>query len=207
MVDPRMFAPADIAGSYARGLQIHEHQQQQRDKKRLADLIPQAMGRGGISENGAVDQRAAIEQMYGINPELAMKLDDRQREQAQHEIDDLSAAVRWADNPEKWEYVKQHFGQKGVDLSPYGFEDRERGLLALGQLGSYLKDLPKPEYRSVEAGGSLIDVSGGQPKVVIAPNDGTQQLGSPVRQSAPPPPPGFVIDGGPTQSASGNFPY
>jgi hypothetical protein len=51
----------------------------------------------------------------------------------------LSAAVRWADTPEKWQYVQQHYSQKGIDLSPYRFEDRERGLVALDQIGGYLK--------------------------------------------------------------------
>lgn len=230
MVDPRMFAPADLGSAYAKGLQIREHQERRQDKKRLADLIPQAMGRGGMDESGAVDQRAAIEQMYGIDPQLAMKLDDRQREQAKAELDDLSAAVRWADDPQKWEHVKQHFGQKGVDLTPYGFEDRERGLLALGQLGEYLKTIPKPEYRSIEAGGSLIDVSGGNPRVVIAPNPGDQPMGAPAQQGSPqnlprvsspeearrlPPGSKFImpdgrvgtVPGGPTASQSGGFPY
>jgi hypothetical protein len=103
-------------------------------------------------------------------------------------VGDLSSAVRWADTPEKWAQVQQHYAQEGIDLTPYRYEDRERGLLALGQLGSYLESLPKPEYRSVEAGGSLIDVSGGNPRVVIAPNPGNAETGAPVRQAGNIPP-------------------
>jgi hypothetical protein len=221
VVDPRHFAPLDVAQSYAKGLQIRQMREQAQDKKRLADLIPQAMGRGGMSEDGALSQEQAINQLYAINPEMAMKLDDRQREQAQKEVADLSSAVRWADTPEKWQQVQQHYGQVGIDLSPYQFEHRERGLMALGQMGEYLKSAPKSEYRSLEPGGSLIDVSGGNPRVVIAPNDGSQQVGAPVQggvqegATATNPQTGqkiifrggqWVPAGGPTQPASGGFP-
>lgn len=221
MVDPRMFAPADLGSAYAKGLQIREHQERRQDKKRLADLIPQAMGRGGMDESGAVDQRAAIEQIYGIDPQLAMKLDDRQREQAKAELDDLSDAVRWADDPQKWEHVKQHFGQKGVDLSPYGFEDRERGLLALGQLGEYLKGIPKPDIRATEPGGGLYAVNpDGSVRVLVQPNPGDQPMGAPAqgKEITATGPGGQKLRlnpqtnqwepmGGPTQPASGGFPY
>jgi hypothetical protein len=173
MVDPSYFAPADIAGSYQKGAQFGEQQQEyrqkQEDRRRLADLLPQA----------AHGNQGAIDQIAGLNPELFMHLDDRQREQAKAEVSDLGAAVRWADTPEKWQYVQQHYGQKGIDLSQYQFQDRERGLVALGQIDSYLKDAPKPEYRTIEAGGSLIDVSGGNPRVVIAPNPGGHDVGTP----------------------------
>jgi hypothetical protein len=169
-IDPRIamqLQVPDIAGSIRQGMDWHDQRQ---DRKRLADLMPQA----------AHGDQAAIDQLWAINPNLAMHMDDREREHAKAITSDIAGAVRWADSPEKWQYVQQHYGGMGVDLSPYKFEDRERGLVALGQIHDYLNAAPKPEYRSIEAGGSLIDVSGGQPRVVIAPNEGGHPTGSPV---------------------------
>lgn len=162
MVDPRFFAPFDLGDAVAKGAQIRQHQQQQDDRKRLADLIPQAIGRGGIAEDGAVkSQEDALTQLYTIDPRLAMQLDDRQREQAKAELADIGAAVRWADSPEKWQYVQQHYGQRGVDLSPYRFEDRERGMVALGKMSEYLNSQPKHETVTID--GVVMDKNTGQP--------------------------------------------
>lgn len=205
MVNPAAFAPFNLGEIMERGqrrqmndLRIEEYRTERENKKRLSELLP-----------GAVKgDRDSIDQLYQVNPEFAMKLDEHQRKQARAELEDLSSAVRWADTPEKWQQVQQFYG-KHADLTPYTFENRERALMSLGLLGKYLEDAPKPEYRTVEAGGSLIDVSGGNPRVVIAPNPGGKPLGSPVEQAGPTPPlpPGFVLDGGPTASQSGGFPY
>lgn len=182
-LDPRIamgLQVPDIAGSIRTGMDWHDQREQ---KSRLADLLPQA----------AHGDQGAIDQLWAVDPRIAEHMDDRQRQKAQSVIGDLSNAVRWADTPEKWQYVQQHYGQSGVDLSQYGFQDRERGLVALNQIGGYLKDAPKPEYRAIEAGGSLIDVSNGQPHVVIAPNPGGHDTGSPVQGGGPQP--GQVIGG------------
>lgn len=163
-------------------LQMQQAQTEQQNRTRLSDLMPRALQ----------GDQAAIADLWSIDPNIAMKMDAHQREQAAAMTEDLTAAVRWADSPDKWQYVQQHYGQKGVNLSPYRFEDRERGLLELGKLGAYLKSAPQPEYRTIEAGGSLIDVSGGNPRVVIAPNDGGYQTGAPVQQGGGSPPPAAV---------------
>jgi hypothetical protein len=115
--------------------QMNQREMQQQDQRQrsLADLLPQA----------AQGNQQAIDQLYSVDPDVALKMDDRQREMAKGKVADLSAAVRWADTPEKWQYVQQHYGQEGIDLSPYQFQDREKSMVALGQLGSYLDGAPK----------------------------------------------------------------
>jgi hypothetical protein len=214
----------DIAGSLRQGLDWHEKRQ---DKKRLADLLPQALG-GGIGESGATSQSAqsqAIAQLYAVDPQLAMRLDDRQRKQASDLTSDLAAAVRWAKTPEDWQYIQQHYGQKGIDLSPYRFEDREKGLAALGAFDEYLKSAPKNEATSMErnyeflngkdpelANQYLRGQAEGSP-IIQRNDDGTMtvyprsMIGGSGYSPPPPPPPGFVIDndGGPSPSGSGGF--
>jgi hypothetical protein len=115
--------------------QMNQRAMRQEDERKrgLADLLPQA----------AQGNQQAIDQLYSVDPDVALKMDDRQREMAKGKVADLSAAVRWADTPEKWQYVQQHYGQEGIDLSPYQFQDREKSMVALGQLGSYLDGAPK----------------------------------------------------------------
>jgi len=128
-IDPRIamgFQTPDIAGGIQSGMQFHDQRQKQ---KSLAELLPQA----------AHGDQGAIDKLWAVDPNLAMHMDDRQRQHALAGIQDIAAATRWADTPEKWAYVQQHYGQQGVDLTPYRFEDRERGLVALGQIGGYLQ--------------------------------------------------------------------
>lgn len=217
MVDPSAFAPADLVGAYSRGLQVHQQNEQAQGRKRLGDLLPQA----------AQGDQAAIREIAGIDPHLFMQLDERQKAQASAELDDLSAAVRWADTPEKWAQAQQFYASQGhEEVLEHPFESRESVLLQLGKMGDYMKGGPKAEYRTLEPGGSLIDVSGGNPRVVIAPNDGSYATGAPAQQGIPKVsdqqsydavPPGAqymtpdghvrVKQGGPSSQGSGGFPY
>lgn len=219
-VDPRMFAPFDAGEIMERAqrykmnnMRVEEYRTEQGRRKRLGDLLP-----------GAVKgDRESIDALAGLDPDMFMKLDDRQRAHAQDEVKDLTAAVRWADSPEKWSYVQQHYGQKGIDLSPYGFEERERGMLMLGKIGEYLESAPKPEIRATEPGGGLYSIQGDQVKVLVQPNDGSAPMGAPAQGGGLAP--GKVVNGyryrggnpndqsswepvngGPTPSASGGFP-
>lgn len=202
-MDPRDFAPADLVGAYGRGLQVRQMQEQAQKKKRLGDLLPSAMGvPGGGIGGGLPSQQDAMREIAGLDPELFMKLDARQREQAKAETQDLTAAVRWADTPEKWAQVQQFYGNKGMDLSGYGFEQREQGLLALGKIGEYLESAPKPanvpnsyeEYQRAQADPNYarfleerrgpIVANNGDGTFTIIPRSGGQQQ---APASAPPP--------------------
>jgi hypothetical protein len=180
-------------------LQMQQVQRDNERQQKLSELLPQAVH----------GDRSAIDQLAGVDPEMFMKLDDRERAQAQARVADLTAAVRWTGgDPAKWDQVIDHYGQEGIDLSQYRGhpELAEQAMLNLGKLGEYLNAAPKMDVRATEPGGGLYGIGAdGSVKVLVQPNDGSAPMGAPV--SAPPPPPGFVIDGGPTQSASGGFPY
>src|SRR5687768_13237186 len=113
-VDPRMFAPVNVLDIYERTGRLREQNEQRESRKRLGDLLPQAMGYPGvISENGATQQGSqqdAMREIAGIDPRLFMDLNDHQRKQAAAEVDEVVGAVRWADTPEKWQQVQQRFG-------------------------------------------------------------------------------------------------
>lgn len=177
------FAPFNLAQSIGSGQQVQmnrmrmeDYREGRDDKKRLRDLLPSA----------AHGDQGAIDQIAGINPELFMRLDDRQREQAKAELADVTGAVRWADTPEKWQQVQQFYASHGHDLSAYPFESREQSLVALGRIGEYLSSAPKPDIRATEPGGGLYDVSGGNVRVLVQPNDGSHPMGpsSSVPQAA-----------------------
>jgi hypothetical protein len=196
--------------------QAQQDQQKADDRRRLSQLIPQAMGYAGqgvirdgpllpISYETAApswraaydearrndpspsERQAAMAQIATIDPELYMKLDEGQRKAVHDELGDMGAAVRWAvsdpaQRAQRWNQVVDYYGQKHPEVAQYRDhpEMAEQALMHLGQMGEYLKGQEKPEYRTIEAGGSLIDVSGGHPHVVIAPNEGGHDTGAPV---------------------------
>ena len=133
----KQFDTQQALSDIARMQQMRDAAQRQRS---FADLLPKA----------AHGDQGAIDSLYAVDPNIAMKMDDRQREATKAHIADLSAAVRWADTPEKWAYVQQHYAQEGIDLSPYQFQDRERGLVALGQIGDYLNNAPKNDQTTLQ---------------------------------------------------------
>ena len=151
MVNPQDFGTFNLGNIVAQSEQIRASQarrqqfeQEAQQKRRLGELLPQVMG-GGMGEGGAVPGRqAAMQELASIDPDLFMKLDDRQREQAKAEASELVNAVQWADTPEKWAQAQQYLGSKGMDVSGYGFDQREQYLLQAGKIGQLLESRPKP---------------------------------------------------------------
>ena len=220
-VNPSYFAPADIVGAYQRGLQVRQQQQEAHGRKRLGDLLPQAVGMGGMDESGATagGREAAMREIAQIDPRLFMQLDERQKAQAAAELDELAYDVRWADNPEKWAQVQSKYTRLGHDVSAYPFEGREGVLLHLGKMGEYLKgnqqerqpsSVQEYEYAKGDPNfarfledrrGPIVANNGDGTFTIIPRGMGGQQQGQPA-----PPPPGFVIDGGPAGQQPGGFP-
>jgi len=229
-MDPSAFGTFNLGNIMAQAEQVRTMQanraqaeQKAQKQRRLGELLPQVLN-GGIG--GGLPRPEAMDELAGLDPELFMKLDDRQREQAKAEASEIVSAVQWADTPEKWAQAQQYLGSKGMDVSGYGFEQREQYLLQAGKIGELLENRPKPsaqpssvqEYEFAKQqgfGGSYMDFMEEKRGPMIASNgDGTFTViprGTGAGQAAPsaappPPPPGFVVDGGPTQPASGGFP-
>lgn len=189
MIDPSIplqVKPYNLAEIMSQGqqlqlgrLKLDEAQQAQSDKQTLRSLLPLA----------AQGDKSAIQGLYAVDPKFALELDTHQKEAAAKKVADLSAAVQWADTPEKWDQVINHYGTEGVDLSAYRghFDKREQALLSLGQMGEYLK-ATQPKVVTTEAGGAAFAYQPGNPAgtiaPLIAPNDGSQPMGA----SVPPPP-------------------
>jgi hypothetical protein len=218
MVDPSAFAPFDFAQSYGRGLQLHQMQQEQANKRRLSELLPQAVH----------GNQQAIDQIAQIDPQLFMHLDDRQRQQAKTELDDVSSAVRWAlsdpnQKAQRWNQVVDYYSKHVPQVAQYRDhpEMAETALLQLGQMGEYLKGAPgndattfQKDYQFLQSkdpnlANEYLRNHASGPPLVVDNGDGTKTIyphgvvGS--GSAIPPPPPGFVIDGGPSPSGSGGF--
>ena len=108
-------------------------------------------------------------------------LQGEQREQVEAAVKDLAAAVQWAQTPEQWAIVQQHYGQYDPQLAQVPFEHRQEALVRLGQMGEYLKQT-KPEIRAIEPGGGLYSVNPqGNVTELVRQNPGTAEPFTPVQ--------------------------
>lgn len=149
----------------------------------LSDLIA-TRGPNGFDTKGPAFQRYSK-----ADPEGAFKmldaLDTERRKQVTEGVKDLANAVQWADTPDKWAIVQRHYGQYDPQLAQTPFEQREQSLIALGQMGEYLKST-EPKIITPQPGGGAFSYSRqGGLQTVIAPNDGSQPMGAPVTAPAP----------------------
>lgn len=161
-----------------------EQAQQQERQGALVDLMRGAQG-GQLPTQGP-----AFDRYRDADPEGAFKmlgeLDERKREEVKAGLADMSAAVQWADTPDKWAQVQAHYGKFDPALAQVPFEQRQAALMRLGQMGEYLK-ATAPKIMSIEAGGSLaaVDPRTGQPTFTVLPNPGDQAPGGSVGASIP----------------------
>lgn len=144
----------------------------------LADIAAQAQASRLREQQMQMQQR----QMDFNERKFFADLDKEKREQVEAAVKDLSAAVQWADTPEKWAQVQQHYGQYDPQLASVTFDQRETSLVRLGQMGEYL-NATAPKIMSIEAGGSLaaVDPRTGKPSFTVLPNPGDAAPGSPAQ--------------------------
>ena len=127
------------------------------------------------------DQMALQREQMDWQRELQeMRMDAEKAKAAKAGLEDIAGAVRWADTPDKWAQVQQHYGQFDPQLASIPFEQRENALLKLGQMTKYLEDTA-PDIRTVEPGGSVVGIApGGQVTEYVRANPGTAAPYSPV---------------------------
>lgn len=154
--------------------------------------IPYRAGLAGMVDMNAIyqqaDQRKAQEQAMQMRQQEmdwqkqlhADAQDKAKREAIEKGLEDMAAAVQWADTPEKWAQVTQHYGKYDPTLAQVPFEQRESALIQLNQMGDYLKNT-KPDIRAIEPGGSLFSVApDGGVKELVRANPGSAAPASPV---------------------------
>lgn len=178
---------ADAQQMKMRDMQMREYERkaaaEQNKNSALSDLIATRSPSGGYDTTSEAFNRyrdAAPSDAF----ELLGKMDEQKRKQVEAGVKDMSAAVQWADTPEKWAVVQQHYGKFDPQLAAVPFQNREQALISLGQMGDYLKSTA-PKIITPEAGGGAFEYSpGGGMRTLIQPNDGTQPMGAPVGEQS-----------------------
>ncbi len=201
--------------------QQEEYSRKQVANSSLADLIKNRRPDGSIDTKSPQFATYADSDASGAY-EMLGKLNKEQREHVESGLKDMHSAVQWAQNPQDWERVKQHYAQFAPEIASIPFEQREQALIKIGQLGEYLK-ATEPKIHSITEGGGLysVDPRGGQVNTLVSPNDGSHTLGQPVQggvtegATATNPQTGqkimfqggqwVPVAGGQTPQASGNF--
>lgn len=149
-------------------------------------------------------------QLAGLNPEMWMKLDDRTREKAKQATAVMGQAVLDVSRlpeeqrPLAWASYVQHAEASGFDIPTqyerYSPEALSAAAAEAGTMEKLIKQV-EPEWRFSPNGG-LVDFN--NPQSIEQYGQWMSGRG-PGAATVPSPPPGFVIDGGPTPSASGDF--
>ncbi len=118
--------------------QQEEYSRKQVANSSLADLIKNRRPDGSIDTKSPQFATYADSDASGAY-EMLGKLNKEQREHVESGLKDMHAAVQWAQNPQDWERVKQHYAQFAPEIASIPFEHREQALIKIGQLGEYLK--------------------------------------------------------------------
>lgn len=140
------------------------------------------------------DQRAQLMQMrqeqmnwerekYELDRAIAQ--DAAKAKAIKEGLKDMAGAVQWADTPQKWAQVQQHYGQYDPQLASIPFEQRESALVKLGQMSEYL-EATAPKIMEVRAGSSVAAVSpdGNNVREIVRANPGNASFGDPAIPSA-----------------------
>jgi hypothetical protein len=223
-INAGILQPIDFAGRVREGFQ---HGQQQRRQMEM-DKALQA-----LAANPQDPQ--AIANITRYNPEMGMRLQSQRAEQEAAKAKQLTEvfgrAARAAKTPEQWDAIATWLSQNGVPgaanvvgkfspearlgyMAQAGLEDDAQDPTSMERNYEFLKTLPNgqqlaEQYIRGQSEGQPLMANNGDGTFTIIPRSMLGgQVGVPQGQqaSAPPPPPGFVLDGGPTPQASGGFP-
>lgn len=184
---------SDAQAMRMRQMQMDDYERKRRQEQEKGDSLAALIA----DPNGMRRDNPNFQRFAKADPTSAFtmldRLDKAEREKVEAGLKDLSAAVRWADTPQKWAVVQQHYGRFDPQLAAVPFENREQALIQLGQMGEYLEK-SAPKIMSIEAGGSLaaVDPRTGQPTFTVLPNPGNASPGAPAGSG---PRPGDVEDG------------
>lgn len=186
--------PTQAVGQLMQARQGYQKTQQQQTAQRLQAAAAQG-------------DKSAMAQLAGIDFDAWSKLDTRTRDVAKERSGVLANAALDVLNkpPEQraaaWDSYIGQLSQDMPELAQYRgqySEAKARSVVAQAELIGKLQDQERPDYQVVPKDATLVNTRDNQ-----AIQDYSQGASSP--SDLPPPPPGFQLEGGPTQPASGTF--
>ena len=169
--------------------QIGGQRQKMQREQQAGQLVQQAVG-GNQQANSA---------LAGLDVDTWAKIQPQMRAQIEQQNKTVGQLALWADTPEKWSQALQQAQAQGLDVSQYqDFNSRNTVLAQAGELDNWIKS-QQPQWVTPGEAGAF---NARDPQSV---QNWQRSQGMATGQGAPPPPPGFVIEGGPTPTASGRF--
>ncbi|MBK6414109.1 hypothetical protein [Sphingopyxis sp.] len=146
----------------------------------------------------------ALEALAGFNMDDYIKLDDRSKAQYKQGIETIGQLALMADTPQEWDDTVRQLAQGAPEFQKYigRFDLRESVIAQAGQAKEFIAQ-NEPKYMTPAADQDLVNV---RDPAALAEFQRNRAGRAAQSQAMPPPPPGFQIDGGPTPTASGNFP-
>ena len=146
----------------------------------------------------------ALEDLAGFNIDDYLKLDKRSQEQYKQGIEVIGQAALMSDTPEEWDDTVRQLAQADPVFNRYlgRFDMRQTVIAQAGQAKEFIAQ-NEPKYMTPAADQDLLNV---RDPAALAEFQRNRAGRAAQSQAMPPPPPGFQIDGGPTPTASGNFP-
>jgi len=160
------------------------------------------------------DPQARTE-LAGIDWDAWSKLDEGVRKQAEQAVDFIGQAALDIDSlPEeqraaRWSQYVRQAEARGMDI-PTEYEVYSPGVLAAALAESkQIKEAlagREPKYITPAADEDLVNVRDPAAIAAFQASRAARAAAEQAQGAAPPPPPGFQLDGGPTPTASGNFP-
>lgn len=143
----------------------------------------------------------ALEALAGFNIDDYIKLDDRSKKEYAAGVDTIGQLALMADTPEEWDDTVTKLGPEFAQYR--GRFDLRESVIAKANLAKEFIAQNEPKYMTPAADQDLVNV---RDPAALAEFQRSRANRAAQTQAMPPPPPGFEIDGGPTPTASGNFP-